>query len=102
MPAPTFIITDSFFVKGRGLALLCSWDRDADPAVRARIGDDLELTSTDGEIIRTRIKGIELIQVSPPRPRQAPLGILVPLTFEEGVRLRGASAKVVTEKQDHE
>jgi hypothetical protein len=96
MPEPVFVITETFFIKGRGLVLLYTEVRQANPPVRVRLGDEVELTSPSGEKQRTRVTGVEIADFCQPRLRPALGGILVSLTAEDGVRLRGARVRVIT------
>ena len=98
MPEPIFVIDDSFFIKGRGLALVSTWERGDGPPVNVKVGDEVELTTPGGETFRTQVKGVEMIHADPSLPHLTPLGILVSLPAEYGVRLCGAKAQVVTEK----
>jgi hypothetical protein len=88
-----FVITESFFIKSRGLVLVLSYEKDADPPIRVKLGDEVELICQDGERFRTQVKGLEICD---PRPMGETLqGFLVSLTAEYGLRLRGAKAQFI-------
>ena len=97
MCEPDFVIEETFFIKGRGLVLAFSPETLASTA-RVKIGDLVDLTCLDGGTLRTRVNGVELINVDIRVRPHPPLGILVSLSPEDAIRLRGTKAQVVTEK----
>ncbi len=62
-----FTVEDTFSIKGRGLVpipgILCQAEE------RFRVGDPLLLIRPDGSSLEWKIGGIELINCSPPRPK---------------------------------
>jgi translation elongation factor EF-Tu-like GTPase len=94
MSEPYFTIHDTYFIKGRGFILFSFLDSGANPPVRVRIGDEIELTTEDGGCVKTIVTGVEMVHDCG-SPGQFPLGLLVSLVPDDHHALRGAKAHVI-------
>lgn len=63
-PRCLFVIAATFAVKGRGIALAPGISPEGDE--RFRVGDTVELRKPDATVVRTKIKGIEILSPIPP------------------------------------
>ena len=71
-------IEDFFTISGRGTVLMLKFSANADPKLKYRVGDEIELRGTNGLAIDTRIRGLEWFKPIKPRPLGTNIGILLP------------------------
>jgi hypothetical protein len=76
-----FVVEDTFFIKGRGLLPVPGIVPQGDE--RFRVGDPILLKRPDGSCLESTIGGIEMINVTPPRPTRDVVILLKDLTKED-------------------